>query len=139
MKAESAKDPNSEELDKKKAILVDSMLTYYRNFPKDTMTPAYLDKVHMIFSSQENYRMSATYAAAIIDKYPNYVNRKMILESQITTYDVLLSPRDTVELKKWIDLYLKENNNLSKDEVEGYQHILDNISLSFQDRIKRQK
>ena len=36
-----------ENLKQAKIQLIDSLLSYYRNYPKDTLAPGYLDKVHM--------------------------------------------------------------------------------------------
>lgn len=123
---------DAEELRSSKEILVDSLLTYYRNYPKDTLAAVYLDKVHMLYSGMGEYGMASTYADMVIAQYPNYVNRKMVIESQIINYDIFIKPRNKEKVQKYIELILKEAT-LTNEERQEYKSRLDNIDKSLLD------
>lgn len=115
-----------------KGILIDSLLTYYRNYPKDTMAPVYLDKAHMLYSGMGDYKSASLYADMILKQYPNYVNRRMIIESQIVNYDIFITPRDPEKVKEYIELLLKEVK-LTEEERAEYEARLQNIDHSILD------
>lgn len=118
-----------ENLKKAKVQLVDSLLSYYRSYPKDTLAPAYLDKVHMLYSGMGEYRTAATYADMILNQYPKYVNRQMVIESQIVNYDIFITPRNSEKVKQYIELILNEKG-LSDEARKEYESRLQNIDKS---------
>lgn len=123
---------DAELLKSSKEVLVDSLLAYYRNYPKDTLAPVYLDKVHMLYSGMGEYRMASTYADLIINQYPNYVNRKMVIESQIINYDIFIQPRNREKVQNYIELILNEAT-LTSEERQEYKSRLENIDKSLLD------
>ena len=126
----SAKDV--ENLKQAKIQLIDSLLSYYRSYPKDTLAPGYLDKVHMLYSGMGEYRTASTYADMILNQYPNYVNRQMVIESQIVNYDIFITPRNVEKVKQYIELMLKEKE-LSVEARKEYESRLQNIDKSLLD------
>lgn len=121
-----------ESLKQAKTQLIDSLLSYYRNYPKDTLAPGYLDKVHMLYSGMGDYRTASTYADMILDQYPKYVNRPMVIESQIVNYDIFITPRNADKVKQYIELMLKEKE-LSAEARKEYELRLQNIDKSLLD------
>ena len=86
----------------------------------------------MLYSGMEDYRIAARYADMVIDQYPNYVNRRMVLESQITNYDIFIKPRNPKKIKKYIELMLNENN-ITEKQREEYEVRLRKNEKSFLD------
>ncbi|MFZ9028929.1 MAG: hypothetical protein ACO2Z9_07920 [Crocinitomicaceae bacterium] len=121
-----------ENLKRTKLQLIDSLLNYYRSYPKDTLAPGYLDKVHMLYSGMGEYRTASTYAEMILNQYPNYVNRQMVIESQIVNYDIFITPRNADKVKQYVELMLKEKE-LSPEVREEYELRLQNIDKSLLD------
>lgn len=121
-----------ENLKQAKLQLIDSLLSYYRSYPKDTLAPGYLDKVHMLYSGMGEYRTASTYADMILNQYPNYVNRHMVIESQIVNYDIFITPRNAEKVKQYIELMLKEKE-LSAEARKEYESRLQNIDKSLLD------
>ena len=117
---------------KAKLQLIDSLLSYYRSYPKDTLAAVCLDKAHMLYSGMEDYRIAVRYADMVIDQYPNYVNRRMVLESQITNYDIFIKPRNQKKIKKYIELMLNEND-ITEEQREQYEVRLRKNEKSFLD------
>ena len=123
---------DAKNLKKVKLQLIDSLLSYYRNYPKDTLAPVYLDKVHMLYSGMGEYRTASTYADMIINQYPKYVNRKMVIESQIVNYDIFITPRSPEKVKQYIEIILNEKELSSEARVE-YALRLQNLDKSILD------
>ena len=68
-------------------------------------------------------------------KYPNYINRALVLESQGSTYDIFLQPRDTSKVRYYYELLLKENPKMEKDKREGIKDRLIHIDMNFDEFI----
>ncbi len=123
---------DAENLKKVKLQLIDSLLSYFRSYPKDTLAPVYLDKVHMLYSGMGEYRTASTYADMVLNQYPKYVNRQMVIESQIVNYDIFITPRNADKVKQYIELILKEKQ-LSTEARKEYESRLQNINKSLLD------
>ncbi len=117
--------------------LVDLLLQYYKKHPSDTIAPICLDKVHMIYSARKEYKKSAAYADTLIEKYPDYPNRPIVLESMATSYDLFIQPRDTFKIRKYLKLLLEENPDLPQDKREDIQFKLEHLNLTFEELIKQ--
>ena len=78
------------------------------------------------------YRTASTYADMILSQYPNYVNRQMVIESQIVNYDIFITPRNAEKVKQYIELMLKEKE-LSAEARKEYESRLQNIDKSLLD------
>ena len=126
----SAKD--AENIKSLKTQLIDSLLSYYRTYPKDTLSPGYLDKVHMLYSGMGEYRTASTYADMILNQFPGYVNRQMVIESQIVNYDIFITPRNSDKVKQYIELILEEKE-LSAEARQEYELRLKNVDRSLLD------
>jgi tetratricopeptide (TPR) repeat protein len=113
-------------------------LVIYRNFPKSKEAPKYLDKAHVILSSSGLHGLAVLYADTLINNYPNYKNRPMVLQSLASSYDLFIIPRKKELVIKYYTMLLKENPNLPKEERETVQFRLDNIDKTFDELIELQ-
>ncbi len=109
-------------------------LAIYRSYPKDAAAPKYLDKAHMIYSSISAHPLAVMYADTLLRKYPSYENRKMVLQSLATSYDMFIIPRNKDKVTYYYELLLKEPN-LSKEEQEDYRYRLDHVDLTYEELI----
>lgn len=115
--------------------LIDLLTGYYRKYPNDIYAPEYLDKVHMVYSAMGKYDLSTKYADTLMTNYKDYINRAMILESQASTYDIFLQPRDTSKVRYYYELLLKETPDLSKDKIREIRFRLKNLHLTVDELI----
>ena len=112
--------------------LIDLLSEYYHAFPDDAYAPECLDKLHMMYSGMGDYEMSANYADILLNKYPDYINRAMILESQASTYDMYIQPRDTSKVRHYYEMLLSEFPDLEKEKRDGIKSRLDNMHLTIE-------
>lgn len=116
--------------------LINRLLDYYHNYPEDPYSAECLDKVHMKYSGMNIHSRAVEYADTLLNKYPDYVNRAMVLESQGSTYDIFLEPRDKVKVRYYYELLLKENPEMDKDKKEGIKDRLKHIDMTFDEFIE---
>ena len=120
--------------DKQRSLLA-SLVDFHTLYPEDPYAAECLDKVHMLYSGMGNYKRASQYADLILEKYPKYVNRPMIIESQASNFDIFILPRDSVKVKYYYKLLLKENPKLDKDKKEEILMRLKYVSLNFDEYI----
>lgn len=118
--------------------LINRLLDFYRNYPEDKFAPECLDKVHMTYSGMGVYVRSVEYADTLLQKYPDYVNRAMVLESQGSSYDIFIQPRDSAKVRYYYELLLKENPNMDKAKKNGIKDRLKYNHLNFDQYIDKQ-
>lgn len=116
--------------------LINRLLDYYHNYPEDTYAAECLDKVHMKYSGMGIHVRAVEYADTLLNKYPDYVNRAMVLESQGSTYDIFIQPRDTAKVRYYYELLLKENPEMEKDKREGIKDRLKHLDMTFDEFIE---
>ena len=117
--------------------LIDLLLLYFSENPKNAYSAECLQKVHMIYSSTKEYQKSADYGDTLLANFPDYINRPLILESMATSYDIYISPRDTNKIRHYNELLLEENPDLPAEKVEGIKFKLDNLELSLEEIIMK--
>ncbi|MFN5909723.1 MAG: hypothetical protein ACK45H_00165 [Bacteroidota bacterium] len=117
--------------------LINRYLEFYKNYPEDSYAPECLDKVHMVYSGMNVHMRSAQYADTLLTKYPEYVNRAMVLESQGSNYDIFIQPRDSAKVRYYYQLLLKENPTLDKDKKKGIQERLKFNHLNFDQYLEK--
>lgn len=115
--------------------LINRLLDYYHNYPEDPYAAECLDKVHMKYSGLNIHQRAVEYADTLLLKYPEYVNRAMVLESQGSTYDVFIQPRDTAKVRYYYNLLLKENPGMDKDKKAGIKDRLKHLDMTFDEFI----
>ena len=118
--------------------LINRLLDFYRNYPEDQFAPECLDKVHMTYSGMGVYIRSVEYADTLLLKYPKYVNRAMVLESQGSSYDIFIQPRDSAKVRYYYELLLKENPKMDKAKRNGIKERLKFNHLNFDQYIDKQ-
>lgn len=111
--------------------LINRLLDYYHNYPEDSYSAECLDKVHMKYSGMNIHERAVQYADTLLEKFPNYVNRALVLESQGSAYDIFIQPRDTAKVRKYYTLLLKENPKMGKDKAEGIRDRLEHLYMDF--------
>jgi hypothetical protein len=111
--------------------LINRLLDYYHAFPNDAYSAECLDKVHMKYSGMNISERAVQYADTLLEKFPNYVNRALVIESQIGSYDVSIQPRDTAKVRYYYNLLLKENPNMSKEKKMDIQDRLGHLEMTL--------
>jgi hypothetical protein len=84
----------------------------------------------MKFSELNAHEKALEYGDTLLQVFPNYKNKDFILESMASTYDVLIEPRDTIKIRYYYSLLLKEKN-LPKEKREDIVNRLKYIDLDF--------
>lgn len=87
---------------------VTKLIEFYQKYSDSKEAAISLDKVHMLYSGMGDYETSVKWADTLLIKFPKYINRAMVLESQANSYDVFLQPRDTTMVRKYYSLLLNE-------------------------------
>ena len=125
-----------EQLDpSEKQELIALLNSYVNNYPEDVFAPECLNRIHMIYSSEEDYQTSAEYAERIINDYPDYVNRALIIESQAGSFDIWIKPRDTSKVRYYYEMLLEEYPDLPSEKVEDIKARLKNLNLTIEEII----
>ncbi len=86
--------------------------------PQHPMAATYMDRIHMLSSAQRDLEKSLKYGVRVIEDYPEYVNRAMVLKSVAYMYDAEKQPRDTSMVRKYYQIYLNENSGIEVDEKD---------------------
>lgn len=110
-------------------------LAVYHQFPKDKDAPRYLDKAHVIYASLGMHQRSVLLADTLIQNYPLYKNRPMVLESLATAHDIFLRPRNKEKVKMYYEMLLKEGKDLPAEQRKNITYRLNNIDLTFEELI----
>lgn len=121
------------QMDSCRSVLVKSLINFYKTNPSDEFAPVCLDRAHFSYSAERKYGLAAMYADTLLLKYPDYINRAMLLESQANAYDMLIIPRDTAKVRYYNELLMKENPDLPKEKVSDILFRLNNLDLSIED------
>ncbi|MFT6246016.1 MAG: hypothetical protein ACJA0U_001778 [Salibacteraceae bacterium] len=125
----------TKETDLAKVELVNVLLSYFKKFPKDGYSANCLSKVVMLHTGLNDIDMATAYTDTLIDKYPKFVDRSQIIDSQIVAYKISISPRDTEKIKKYLNLWLKENTKASKEKISEMKYHLENVETPLIDRL----
>jgi hypothetical protein len=116
--------------------LIDRYLKFFRNYPEDTYAAECLDRVQMMYTGLNLTQRAIVYADSLLQEYPNYRNRKLVLENQASTYDMFIQPRDTVKVRYYYEKILKEFPNDDKTYRNEIQFRLKNLKLTIPELIE---
>jgi hypothetical protein len=116
--------------------LINRLLDYYHFYPEDDYAAECLDKIHMKYTGLNIPSKAAEYADTLLQKYPRYPNRALVLESQGSTFDAFLQPRDTSKVRYYYELLLRENPSMNKQKRKEIKERLNHLSLSFDQYIE---
>lgn len=115
---------------------INRLLAYYQNYPEDDYAAECLDKVHMVYSSMGVHVKAVEYADTLIQKYPKYINRPLVLESQGSSYDIFLEPRDSAKVRYYYGMLLKENPKMDKEKRKGIEERLKYNHMTFDEFVE---
>ena len=114
--------------------LINRLLDYYHAYPEDDYAAECLDKVHMKYAGLNILTRAVQYADTLLEKYPNYINRAMVLESQGSSYEYI-QPRDTSKIRFYYTKLLKENPKMDREKREGLKFRSRHLDLTFEEFI----
>jgi hypothetical protein len=114
--------------------LINRLTAYYRAFPKDEYSSDCLFKIHMKFSELNAHEKSAAYGDTLLKLFPDYKNKEFLIESMASAYDAYILPRDTVKVKFYFSLLLKDPK-VDEDKKRDIRKRLAHLELSFDDYI----
>lgn len=134
----ASSDLNTDDYKKAEKAYIDELIGFYTEFPRNEKAAECLDKVHMVYSGSGNFDLASKWADTLLENYPKYANRALVLESQATTYDAIVEPRDSVKVRKYYSQLLKEFPNLDKEKREDIEKRLRFNSLTFDQYIMLQ-
>jgi hypothetical protein len=116
--------------------LIDRYLKFFRAYPEDIYAAECLDRVQMIYTGLNLTQRAIVYADSLLQEYPNYRNRKLVLENQASSYDLFIQPRDTNKVRFYYEKILKEYPNEDKNYLNDIQFRLKNLKLTIPELIE---
>lgn len=137
---EMSSSPNldHDEYTKAENAYVLELINLYKEFPKSEKAPECLDKVHMVYSGIGNFELASNWADTLLLNYPKYPNRAIVLESQASTFDAIVEPRDSVKVRKYYSQLLREFPDLDPEKREGIEKRIKFNHLTFDQYIVQQ-
>ena len=116
--------------------LINRLKAYSWSFPKDTFTADCLFKTHMIYEQLREPIEARAYADTLLERFPNYKNRSLLLESLASSYD-MNPPRDTTKVRYYFNLLLQEPST-TKEQKRDIKKRLAQLELTFEQYIMQQ-
>lgn len=113
--------------------LVNRYKAYFQAFPQDTSSADYIFKTHMIYESMAAPREARAYADTLLQRFPNYKNRILVIESLGSSYDIN-EPRDTAMVRKYYNLLLKDPK-VESAKKKDIRARLSKLDLTFEQYI----
>ncbi len=101
----------------------------------DAFAPVALDYAQGYAEQIQDLRSSIMYINRILNEYPDYKGKQMLMFNKATHHDFL---RDTLEARLAYEEYLKTFPNISKDEKEEIKEMIKMIPYTLEERIKMQ-
>ena len=128
---------NSADTEMLRDSLANTLLKCYQSNPKDKSAPECLDKLQMIYSAKRDFTTAAKYADTLIENYPNYPNRLLVIESQYTNYDMFIQPRDQEKARYYLEMLLKEDKKMDKETRADFEYRLEYMDLTIEQLMER--
>lgn len=113
--------------------LINRLTAYSRKYPKDAFSADCLFKTHMIYENLRAPQEARAYADTLLKRFPDYKNRKLLLESLASSYDIN-TPRDTAKVRYYFELLLKEPG-LKTQQKKDIKSRLAHLDLTFEEYI----
>jgi hypothetical protein len=113
--------------------LINRLTAYSRAYPKDTFSADCLFKTHMIYEHLLAPREARAYGDTLLQRFPNYKNRSLLIESLASSYDINM-PRDTSKVRYYFNLLLQEPN-ITKQKKADIKNRLSHLDLTFEQYI----
>lgn len=108
--------------------------SYYHQFPKDSLTPIYLDKIHQLHTQEKRYTYAVNWVDTLLQQYPNYTNKAELLYSAATTSDLYLL--DTNRIKRYYTRLLDDCPKLKKNIRLEIENRLRNLKYPYLEYLK---
>ena len=93
--------------------------------------------LQMIYSAKRDFTTAAKYADTLIENYPNYPNRLLVIESQYTNYDMFIQPRDQEKARYYLEMLLKEDKKMDKQTRADFEYRLEYMDLTIEQLMER--
>lgn len=126
---------NKEEINTFADSYIATLLEAYEEQPDNAKTPVYLDRVHMWYTVKGEYANSIKWATQLLETYPTYENREMVLESVASMYDLHITPRDSTKVRACYEQLLKEFPRMDVTKKKSIVDRLKYNQLSFEEYI----
>ena len=117
---------------------IEKLKLLYETYPADKDAALSLHKVSMMYSAMGVSNMSVKYADSLIEKYPKYEERWLVLQSNAMYYDIEAQPRDKEKVRFYLEKLINEYPNLEPEILEQSKSRLETIDLTFEELIKQQ-
>lgn len=108
-------------------------LQFVDAYPQDEFAPVALDYAQGYSEQIQDLRSSIMYINRILADYPDYKGKQMLMYNKATHHDFL---RDTTEARMAYEEYLKSFPNISAEEKEEIQELIELVPYSLEERIK---
>lgn len=109
---------------------------FYKSYPKDTLSPYFIDKIHQLFTQEKQYTYAVDWVDTLLFHYPNYRNKTLVLYSAATTSDMYLL--DSNRVKKYYIRMLNECPKLKNEVKKQIQHRLKYIRFTYNEYFDNQ-
>ncbi len=110
---------------------------FFRTYPKDTISPYYIDKIHQLFTQEKQYSYAVDWVDSLLHYYPNYRNKTLVLYSAATSSDMYLL--DTNRVKKYYNRMLNECPKLKKEVKNQILHRLKYLAMPYMEYLGKQQ
>ena len=108
--------------------------SYYHKFPKDSLTPIYLDKIHQLHTQEKRYSYAVNWVDTLLQNYPNYSHKAEVLYSAATTSDLYLL--DTNRIKRYYNRMLVDCPKLKGNVKKEIEKRLRNLKYPYLEYLK---
>lgn len=108
-------------------------LQFAAQHPKDTFAPKALDYAQGYYDQLTDYRSSLRIIDKILEEYPKYEGRQMLLYMKASHHDFL---RDVDLAKSTLETLLKESKNLSKEDKTEIKEWIEILPYTLEQRIQ---
>lgn len=121
--------------------LINSLLSeyqvFYKTYPKDTTTPYYLDKIHQLFTQEKQYAYAVDWVDTLLNHYPKYRNKSLVLYSAATSSDLNLM--DTNRVKRYYQKMLNECPKLKIEVKNQINHRMKYLRIPYLEYVSKQQ
>jgi len=114
--------------------LINRNITYYRSFPKDSLSVHCLMNLYHLYDEVQAYEKAVSYLDTIETNYPEFVLSIHLLESKAVSLDYFIEPRDTSKIRVAYERLL-EFPKLSIEKQKMYIDRLSNLDKGLEDII----
>lgn len=117
---------------------IEKLKMMYQAYPEDKDAARSLHKVSMMYSAMGVSDLSVKYADSLIEKYPKYKDRWLVLQSNAMYYDMEAQPRDKEKMRYYLEKLIEEYPNLDPEILDQSKSRLETIDLTFEELIQKQ-